>query len=192
MISRLAVTGSRGSGVIAAVGMGAGGTIFACLALGGLIALLQQVEWLFLVLKICGGLYLIYLGIRIWRSASERLQFDQAGRALPPGGFDRHASTSSRRSFWLGLTTQIANPKTAVVYAGIFAALLPEEPRWILLMIVPPAVFLVEFVWYALVAVFFSASGPRRAYLRSKGWLDRIAGSVLGTLGARLIVEEVR
>jgi threonine/homoserine/homoserine lactone efflux protein len=186
LISRTAVTVSRRDGVAAALGMGVGGAVFATLALVGLIAVLQQVEWLFVALKVCGGLYLLYLGIRIWRGAAEPLEIEGHNRS------PRSVTASVFRSFWLGLATQIANPKTAVVYASIFAALLPSNPSWVLLVTLPPAILLVETGWYAAVAILFSASGPQRTYLRSKRWFDRIAGTVLGALGVRLIVEELR
>ena len=56
--------------VAAALGMGLGGALFGTLALAGLSALLLQVEWLYMTLKLIGGAYLVYLGIRMWRSAS--------------------------------------------------------------------------------------------------------------------------
>lgn len=192
LVSRLAASRTRQHGVAAAAGMGVGGAIFALLALGGLIAVLVQADWLFVILKICGGLYLVHLGIRIWRSAGHPLSADRNGHLIPPVHSANRPPHSWRGSFWLGLATQIANPKTAVVYAGIFAAFLPADPPLTILILLPPAVFLVEFGWYALVATVFSATGPRRTYLASKGWLDRLSGAVLGALGARLIMEEVR
>lgn len=191
LVSRLSVIGSRRAGVAAALGMGSGGVIFSLLALGGLITLLQQVDWLYLILKVFGGIYLIYLGIGIWRAATEPLHAERNQKVDPLKDAPQNASTSVWRSFWLGATTQIANPKTAVVYASIFAALLPANPDWLLLIMIPPAVFLVEAGWYTLVATLLSTSAPRRAYLRFKVWVDRVAGSVLGALGARLIIEEV-
>ncbi len=184
LVSRVAVTGARRNGVAAAIGMGAGGALFATLALVGLVALLQRVEWLFVALKVCGGLYLMVLGLRIWRSAKSPLVLDP--RREGP------VATSMLRSFALGFGTQVANPKTAVVYASIFAALLPVAPSVPLLVLLPPGVFLLEAGWYTVVAVLFSSAGPQRAYLRGKGWFDRLAGGVLGGLGARLILEEVR
>ncbi|MEM1429338.1 MAG: LysE family translocator [Pseudomonadota bacterium] len=184
LVSRISVTASRRDGVAAALGMGIGGAFFASLALVGLIALLQQTEWLFLGLKICGGLYLLYLGIRIWRSADDPLELDPALGGPVPG--------SAWRALGLGLATQVANPKTAIVYGSIFAALLPGDPSGVLLVLLPPSVFLLEAGWYAAVAVVFSSSGPQRAYLRGKRWFDRLAGCVLGGLGVRLIVEEAR
>lgn len=186
LVSRISITGSRPAGIAAALGMGVGGALFAVLALVGLIALLQQVEWLFVALKVCGGLYLAYLGLRIWRGAIEPLAIERTEFILHP------ARSSVMRSFWFGLATQVANPKTAVVYASIFAALLPRDPSASLLLALPPLVLLTEAGWYALVAILFSAPGPQRAYLRGKIWFDRIAGAVLGGLGLRLVAEEVR
>jgi threonine/homoserine/homoserine lactone efflux protein len=101
-------------------------------------------------------------------------------------------SAAPGRSFLLALTTQVSNPKTAIVYASVFAALLPPAlPGWIY-VVLPLLIFLIETSWYAVVAVLFSAERPRAAYLRSKTWIDRLAGAVMGLLGARLIAETVR
>ncbi|MDQ2102218.1 LysE family translocator [Azospirillum isscasi] len=182
LVARTSIAVSRRAGLAAALGMGIGGVTFAALALLGLHALLTQVGWLYLALKIAGGLYLVHLAVRIWRGASETIR-------VPDGAAD---TGGALRSFWIGLATQISNPKTAIVYGSIFAALLPASPpAWILLAL-PPAVFLVETGWYAIVAVAFSAGRPRAAYLRSKAWIDRLAASVIGALGIRLVVEAAK
>jgi threonine/homoserine/homoserine lactone efflux protein len=104
---------------------------------------------------------------------------------------DRGENAGARRgkSFGLGLATQLSNPKTAVVYASIFAALLPAHlPGWMWLAL-PPLIFAVEAGWYTAVALLFSSPRPRAAYLLSKRWIDRLAGSVMGALGVRLILD---
>ena len=74
----------------------------------------------------------------------------------------------------------------------MFAALLPPSlPGWIYVAL-PLLIFTIETSWYAVVAVLFSAERPRAAYLRSKRWIDRLAGTVMGLLGLRLIAETVR
>jgi threonine/homoserine/homoserine lactone efflux protein len=180
LVSRIAITASRLDGLAAALGMGLGGALFGALALAGLSALLLQVEWLYMTLKLIGGAYLVYLGIRIWRGASAPLLIDTAA-ALE--------KKSVLRSFNVAFFTQISNPKTAVVYGSIFAALLPASPPHWLLLSLPPLIFFVEASWYATVALVFSASKPRAFYLQSKTWIDRIAGAVMSALGFRLISE---
>ncbi|MDZ7813769.1 MAG: LysE family transporter [Ideonella sp.] len=131
---------------------------FATLALVKLVALLQQVEWLYLVLKFAGGLYALYLGIRIWQGA--RAPLTQAVNG------EDGKSVSLWRSLGLAFVTQVSNPKTAVVYASIFAALMPTAPPFVVLLILPPAIFVVEATWYAVVAYAFSAPRSQRVYLR--------------------------
>lgn len=176
MVARLAVAQGRLQGLAAALGMGVGGVLFAILALAGLQALLAAVPTLYVALKVAGGLYLVYLGWRIWRGASEPL----ALAAGSPAG-------AGRRSFWLGLATQVSNPKTAIIYASVFAAFLPATHSMLFNVLVVLAVFVVETAWYAVVAWALSASRPRAAYLGGKVWLDRLAGGVMVLLGLRLL-----
>lgn len=182
LVSRISITQSRFHGLAAAIGMGAGGTVFASLALLGLAALLSQVEWLYVVLKSIGGVYLTWLGIRIWQGAKQ---------PLPVADFAALESRSLLRSFSFAFLTQLSNPKTAVVYGSIFAAMLPVGPPDWLLVTLPPLVFVVETGWYAVVALAFSAAYPQALYFRGKVWVDRLAGTVMGLLGLRLILDAI-
>jgi threonine/homoserine/homoserine lactone efflux protein len=178
MVARTAVASSRSDGIYAALGMGLGGMLFAVAALFGLHALLAAVPWLYMSMKIFGGLYLMYLGCKIIRGATELLIVSDNGSAVQPA--------KATRSFLLGLGTQISNPKTAIFYASIFAALLPHDVPLSLMLSLPFIVLLIESVWYAVVALVLSSASPRAAYLRYKAWIDRMAGGVMILLGVRL------
>lgn len=93
------------------------------------------------------------------------------------------------RSIALGLATQLSNPKTAIVYAGVFAAFLPENASLAFNLTIAGLVFLVEAGWYSLVAVVLSSAGPRTAYLRFKAWVDRMAGGIMVALGLKLVLS---
>ena len=178
VVARLAVSSSRRDGLYAALGMGVGGLIFACLSLLGLHGLLLAVPPLYVALKVLGGLYLVYLGVRIWRGAGK-----------PLTGRDIAANTGfqpATRSFALGLSTQISNPKTALVYASVFAVFLPAASTIAFNLCVAGLVFLIEAGWYAFVAVALSSERPRHVYLRCKTWIDRTAGAVMIALGLKL------
>jgi threonine/homoserine/homoserine lactone efflux protein len=95
------------------------------------------------------------------------------------------------RSFSLGLATQLSNPKTAVVYASIFAAFLPSAvPAWAAAVLLL-SVFVIESGWYSIVGIALSTGRPRAFYLRSRRRFDRTASLVLGALGVRLITEAI-
>lgn len=181
MVARTAVSSSRANGMCAALGMGVGGLLFATAALLGLHGLLLAVPALYSVLKVAGGLYLAYLGLRIWRGASQPL-IDTAIESSADGG-------SAARSFMLGLATQVSNPKTAIVYASVFAAFLPAATSLAFGVAVASLVFAIETVWYVMVALALSSRGPRSAYLRYKAWMDRAAGGVMMALGVKLVLS---
>lgn len=182
LVARISVASSRLAGLGAALGMGIGGVVFAVLALAGLAAILTQFAWAYLVLKIGGGLYLCWLGWLIWRGAGQPLAMTESGPA----------AQGALRGFWLGLVTQVSNPKAIVIYTSVFAALMPASvPAWFYLA-VPAALFVIECGWYVIVALVFSMAGPRAVYLGAKRWLDRAAGAVMGLLGLRLLTEAAR
>jgi threonine/homoserine/homoserine lactone efflux protein len=176
MVARTSMARSRADGLAMALGMGVGGVLFAALALLGVHVVLAAVPWLYWSLKVLGGVYLVYLGWRIWRNAATPIALREFGGA-------------SQRSFWLGFITQVSNPKTAVVYASVFVSLLPRDiPVWTALVL-PPVVFGIEAGWYSVVALSLSAPSPAAAYLRWKACIDRAAGGVMALLGFKLISD---
>jgi len=178
IVARHSIGLSRHDGLATAVAMGIGGVFFSGIALVGLYTLLATIGWLYMGLKIAGGLYLIYLAARIWRGAATPLAVDKAQAA---------SGSNLRRSFWVGLSTQLSNPKTAVAYGSIFAALLPQQPPLWCYFALPPLVFAVEAGWYTVVALCFSSQRPRELYLQAKTKIDRIAAGAIAVLGLRLL-----
>jgi threonine/homoserine/homoserine lactone efflux protein len=181
LVARTSLGVSRRDGLAAAVGMGVGGVFFSAIALLGLLAILTAVPLLHLALKVLGGTYLVYLGYRIWRGALQPLVLERTSLQNYP--------TQARRSFVLGLVTQVSNPKTAVVYASVFASLLPHNIPPSVLVALPIMVFAIETIWYSVVALALSSPSPRTRYLASKAWIDRMAGAIMSLLGLKLIFE---
>ncbi|WP_394781580.1 LysE family translocator [Undibacterium sp.] len=180
MVARTAVTSSRANGLAAAVGMGLGGSLFTAAALLGLQTVMASVPTLYMLLKIAGGAYLAYLGYKIWKGAKSPLMAGDGNSEAP--------RQSPKRSFLLGLGTQLSNPKTAIFYGSVFASLMPHDVPKALLLVLPVIIFCIEAGWYSIVAMMLSSVSPRDAYLRYKSWIDRVAGGVMGLLGLRLVV----
>jgi threonine/homoserine/homoserine lactone efflux protein len=180
-VSRLAAADSRRSALGAALGMGLGSTVFAIVATLGLGTVLHYAGWAFLGLKLLGGVYLLYLGVRM---------FLHAGRSAAEGSVA--VATSMRRAVLPAALAQVSNPKAIVVYSSVFAALLPAStPLW-MLIVLPLAVFAVETSWYVVVALAFSTRRPRELYARFARAIDRAAGATLGALGAYFAADATR
>ena len=179
LVARTAVASSRRAGMGAALGMGVGSVIISLIALMGLHTLLAAVPWLWVALKTGGGVYLLWMAVKMVRGAHEPLHVE--------GG--ANSGKSFGKAFLHAFITQISNPKTAVVFAGIFAALLPAHITPMMYVALPIVSMLVDGLWYAFVAYALSSSGPRNTYLRYKATFDRLGGSVMALLGIKLIVK---
>ena len=181
VVARNSLARSRAHGVATALGTGLGVAIFAVLASFGVTTLIEQVPTAYLVFKLVGGGYLLYLAWRIFSSAAEPIQVDTASSRKDQG---------YGQAFFQGLVTQTSNPKTALVIAGIFAAFVPQNPPPNTAALVAIIAFVIDFSWYACVALVLSAGRSRSAYLRSKSAFDRTAGLFLGMVGIRLLIPD--
>ncbi|TPV76553.1 LysE family translocator, partial [Klebsiella pneumoniae] len=125
---------------------------------------------------------LLWLGYKIFRGSAQPMDFSASGMA---------GNRSLLKTFRDGLYTQLSNPKTALVFASIFTALLPAQIPTAFYYIVPLMSFLIDVSWYSLVALVLSADRPRRVYLRLKRRIDIATATVLGALGLRLIATSL-
>ena len=175
MSARTGVTEGMRTGFFLAMGIGIGAVFWAALALSGLAALFRIAPALLWAFKIAGGVYLVWMGIQMWRSASRPLP-DSTGQ--PP--------RSAWSAFRLGVITQLSNPKPAVVLSAIFIGTVPPgTPLWVLAALLS-FLFFVETLWNTIVARLFSLPATRRAYIGAKTTMDRTFGGFLALLGAKI------
>ena len=172
---------SREHGIATAVGTGLGVSLFAILASYGVTTLLEEVPSAYVVFKLLGGAYLLYLAWRIWGGATQNLEIESEQHSVADTGFFS--------AFLLGLITQMSNPKTALVIAGIYAAFVPAQPPVYTTLLVAVIAFVIDFSWYAFVAVGLSTQRVRQSYKNTKTGFDRTASLFFGAVGLKLLAS---
>lgn len=178
MSARTGLTEGLRIGAFLAAGIGVGGVIWASAALFGLALLFELAPALLWALKISGGLYLLWMAWKMWTTADQPL--DTSVQSTTP--------RTALSAFRLGLMTQLANPKPAVLFSAIFIGTVPVGTAlWVIgaLLLV---VFLNEAVWNILVARIFSLDRTRRGYISLKSVIDRLFGGLLAILGLKIAV----
>lgn len=186
LVAQTAVGSGRRAGLLAAFAMMLGALIWAAAALYGLQALFARFEWLYLAMRIGGGLYLLYLALMLWRHAPEPLPEPSAAGDKTTGDKTTGDKTGAVQGFVRALLLQLSNPKVMVFFGSIFLALLPAHPPTGMQIATLAIVAFNEFTWYALITLLFSGGPARAIYRRAKFWLDRIMGGALALLGLRL------
>ena len=178
LVARTAMSGSRRAALSVAAGMGFGAFIFAVIALAGLHTLLTLIPSLYTALKLAGGCYLLWLELKMFRRPLNRFN-DSAGTE----------EISASKAFMTGVFTQISNPHTALVFASIFSAALSKNIQPVMYIILPTMAFVIDVLWYAVVACLLSTDGPRQAYIKYRKFIDKLSGGVMALLGIRLLLK---
>jgi len=184
MAARTGLTEGFRTGAALAAGIGAGAVVWASAAMFGLNLLFAAAPALLWALKIGGGAYLVWLGVKLWRSAAT--PFDTAPFDL---GDSRPVPRSAASAFRLGLLTQLANPKPAVMFSAIFLGTVPPDTPPLVYAALLAVVFTNETVWNTLVARIFSLEKTRSGYISLKTVIDRSFGAILAVLGLKVALQ---
>ena len=165
-----------------------GGTISGTLVWGlagwlGITALFVAAPAAFIALKLIGGAYLIWLGLRLlWQ-----LRRDQKDLAFAPAN---QARMSQVEAFRLGLLTNLANPKSAIFVASIFAAALPDDYHWAYGLSAVALMMGISAIWYMALAVFLTNPAMSAGYLRARRLINALTGAVFVGFGAKLMISQ--
>jgi threonine/homoserine/homoserine lactone efflux protein len=181
LVLSLGMAKGRLRGVAFGLGCALGCLSHTLLAVVGVSALIAASPLAFTALKVCGGLYLAWLGIGALRSRGG------PGLAKAEGVME-----SPRRLFFKGVFANAINPKVALFFLSFLPQFVAAQRGDANLQ----TLFL-GLVFTAQAAVLFGLlglfSGSVGAWLqrrpRAGMWLDRVAGVIFIALGLRLIVS---
>jgi len=146
----------------------------------GVAALLKASATLFYALKVVGGAYLAYLGIRAWLASREKPgEFLAGPKAAPAGSILRQ-----------GLISAGTNPKLGV----FFVTFLPQfvdarQPVLPQLLLLGSVFALIGWAWLNLYGLLVARVREFITAPRVRQWMDRVTGTVLIGLGLRLAME---
>lgn len=178
---KTAIGQSRRSALFVVLGSSTGTTLWGLSGFFGIALLFKTAPWIYLSLKLLGGTYLIYLGLKLIMpntraGSSHRVSFS--------------TNIDPIQGYKLGLLTNLSNPKTAAFVTSLFAATMPSNaPFWLGFMSVA-LMSLISVLWYTTVACVFSLDRFRSLYLKSRIWIERFAGAIFIGFGMKLVASD--
>lgn len=173
---------NRASGMALALGVATGTLTWALLTAIGLSALLATYASALLFIKIFGGLYLLWLAFKAFRSAASAHDIETKELA---GG---------RRTYWgyakRGYIIQMTNPKAALAWIAIISlGLSPDAPLWVAGVIVG-GTFLLSVMIHLFYALAFSTPFMVRIYGKARRGIQGALGAFFGFAGLRLLSDQ--
>ena len=180
-VAQTTLNKSRQHGIATSMGLGTGAAIFTLLSCLGLFVILEAAPFLYGALKVIGGIYLLYLAYKFWNSSKHETHsssiISQNETTLDKGYI---------KSYFLGLLTQLSNPKTAIVIGSVIMAFLPHEVPPYTFLILTVLTFITDSGWYCIVSVALSTSRAQKFYNRFKQHINRVSSGLMAFLGIKL------
>ena len=168
----------RTAGIASAFGISVGSIFHTCAAALGLSAFLATSAWAFSAIKLIGGGYLVFLGIKLILEHGEQF--------CVPSGFRRFNSGAAFRQ---GVLTNLLNPKVALFFLAFLPQFIdPASTAKIPAFLALGLTFVATgTIWCMILAWFAAAFSQRlRANRKISQWLNRAIGSLFVFLGVRL------
>ena len=178
VVMRTSLTNGRPTAMTVALGMALGAGVWGLAGFFSIHALFTAAPWLYLSLKPAGA-YLIWLGAALLL----RSFCPEPVQALPPPWM------SGAAALRIGLVTSLANPRTALSTASLFATTLPADPPLHLGVSAMALMIGIAGAWYTLVVFTLTTSMMASVFQRVRRWVDRVAGIAIMSFGAKLAVD---
>ena len=172
------VAQGREVGVASALGISVGSIFHTCAAALGLSAILATSAPAFGTIKLLGGAYLIFLGIK--------MIFDRRKQMSLPCNFRRRTTMAA---FHQGILTNVLNPKVALFFLAFLPQFIaPSSNSKVFAFLLLGFTFVTTgTVWCLILAWFASVFSKRlRRNETISQWLNRSAGALVVFLGLRL------
>ncbi|MEC6797279.1 MULTISPECIES: LysE family transporter [Photobacterium] len=169
--------------VFSAFGVSCATLLWAFFGGSGLVLLLSHFPSLFGLMKLVGGSYLLYLGIRqIYLTRKiKRIREDTENI--------QSISLSKQKVFSSAFITSILNPKTGFFVVSLFSISIPENMNSMLLLAIMLTMSLITLSWHLFLAFVFSHQSAKNVYARVSGQINYITGGLFAAFGVKVMTS---
>jgi RhtB (resistance to homoserine/threonine) family protein len=170
----------RINGLWTSIGFGAGIMLHCLYCIFGLGLIISQSIVLFNIIKIAGGLYLIYIGFKSIRAKSTSTSMNK---------IESKTTEKWQKSFQIGFLCNALNPKATLLVLSLFSQLLDGHQSQLTLVAMGAYFVTTCVVWHGFVAYIFTTSKVIAIYDKSKGFVNKLFGGIIILFGIKTISE---
>jgi len=184
-VAARSLAGGRAEGIASSFGTALGGLVHVVAGALGVSAIVLASAELFMVLKLLGAAYLVWLGLRTIMDARRSTGPDMGGVSAPAMG--------TRRAFREGVVVEALNPKTAAFFLAFIPQFLDPSAGAVALPFILLGCISVALNTLVDIVVAISASRIREGAATRPGLIKRlreISGASMIALGAGLALAK--
>ncbi len=179
MVLRQFMKFGKKTAIYTSIGVGLGILVHITYCLLGIGLIISQSILIFNIMKIAGGLYLLYIGWMTFKSKSGPEVTEE--KAVKP--------QSPLRAVWIGFLTNSLNPKATIFFLSIFTVVINPDTRFEHQLIYGIVMAMETMLWYVLVSISLSFFNFHKKMNRFAKWGTKFVGGLLMFLGAKLTIS---
>ncbi|MUL11869.1 LysE family translocator [Aliivibrio fischeri] len=149
----------------------------------GLVILFSHFPQLFGLMKVVGGCYLLYLGVRqiyLTRKIKRLGELTEINQTISP---------SKRQVFISAFITSILNPKTGFFVVSLFSVSMPENMSATMILAIMLTMASITLSWHLFLATAFSNESAKSVYAHISGVMDYVTGGLFTIFGIKVMTS---
>jgi RhtB (resistance to homoserine/threonine) family protein len=178
-VSQQTLAHGKRTGLLCSLGIALGLSVhiaYSAFGLATIVAHSSEVLWW---VKILGGSYLMYLGVKGLRSKAS------PGKK-PLGG--RHPVVSPLKTIGSGFLCNALNPKAPIYFLSLFTLVLSPDMPLYQIAIFGIWIMLIQLCWFSFVVLVLSIPSVNSRFQRAGHWIDRLLGGAMVLLGLKVLM----
>ncbi len=169
-----------------AIGIAIANAFYITLCLIGVGSILASSIIIMTTLKIAGGMFLTYLGVKTIMAKKADYAFlnDSINSKV-------NSNSSIYKEFITGFSSSILNPKLPLFYLSLFTLVLNNEVGLWFKILLGIWMSLLVFIWDSFIIFILSRKNVRAVFNKISYYTDKITGTILGLIGLKIITSAV-
>ncbi len=178
LVTQQTLSNGKKAGLMCSIGIALGLSvhiIYSALGLAVIIANSSSALW---GIKILGGGYLIYLGIKglnVKPSTHTELMKNNA------------VKNSAMKSIGIGFLCNVLNPKAPIYFVSLFTVVLTPNMPLYQIAIYGAWMMLIQLTWFSMIVGVLSRPSINLKFKKYGHWVDRVLGGAMIALGIKVI-----
>lgn len=178
LVSQQTLTNGKKAGLMCSIGIALGLSIHIVYSAFGLAAVIVNSANALWGIKILGGGYLLYLGVKGLSSKPNSHQEDHNVKVI---------KYSAKKSIGMGFLCNALNPKAPIYFLSLFTVVLSPDMPVYQIAIYGIWMMVIQLAWFSTVVGVLSRPTVNQHFKKFGHWIDRILGGAMIALGIKVI-----
>jgi len=184
LVSQQTLSNGKTSGFMVSIGIALGLSVHIIYSALGLAAVIANSSTTLWAIKIIGGCYLVYLGIKgLCAKAVNDVAHLNESKIIK-----KH---SNLKAIVKGFLCNALNPKAPIYFVALFTVVLSPDLPALHLVIYGLWMMMLQLLWFSAVVVLLSRPNVNAKFQRFGHWIDRMLGGAMILIGLKVLTSKI-